>query len=325
MPRRLRRAWGSVGAGLRPRPLSGVDGACRRIRRGRPACRPVGGSRAEVCPGGHIGRPLHGVEGIPNQRKIGAKTDLANGAGQSPPPTGATQVVRSNGPMWAALRGDEGRHAESSCPTGGCGEPPRFPWVAAHSGASAARVRGSRLESRQRSSPKGSSTPDNPSVTAAPCQLPLHKGALGTGDADRRVGPVGLLAMTSVFCHSEERSDVGIRLFYDGRGLGPPYLGHGLRRPNFVPKFGRRSSRRPLRKVYRSPSNGPMWSSAPTPCGGRGNGTPGSSCPTGGRREVSSIAEAALSEAESAGIAAGQIRSLPDDLRVQHGVPGSEV
>ena len=33
--------------------------------------------------------------------------------------------------------GDEGRHAGSSCPTGGCGEPPRSPWVAAHSGASA--------------------------------------------------------------------------------------------------------------------------------------------------------------------------------------------
>ena len=91
MPRRLRRAWGSVGAGLRPRPLPGGDGACRRIRRGRPACRPVGGSRAEVCPGGHIGPPLHGVEGIPNQRKIGAKTDLANGAGQSPPPTDVTE------------------------------------------------------------------------------------------------------------------------------------------------------------------------------------------------------------------------------------------
>ena len=54
----------------------------------------------------------------------------------------------------------------------------------------------------------------------------------------RRVGPLGLLAMTMVFCHSEERSDVGIRPFYDGRGFGPPYLGHGLRQPNFVPKFG---------------------------------------------------------------------------------------
>ena len=36
--------------------------------------------------------------------------------------------------------GDEGRHAGSSCPTGGCGEPPRLPWVAAHSRASAPAV-----------------------------------------------------------------------------------------------------------------------------------------------------------------------------------------
>ena len=39
-----------------------------------------------------------------------------------------------------APRGDEGRHAGSSCPTGGCGEPPRLPWVAAHSRASAPAV-----------------------------------------------------------------------------------------------------------------------------------------------------------------------------------------
>ena len=62
---------------------------------------------------------------------------------------------------------------------------------------------------------------------------------LGTGDADCRVA--SLLAMTAlILYHSEEaqRADVGIRPFYDGRGFGPPYLGHGLRRPNFVPKFG---------------------------------------------------------------------------------------
>ena len=35
---------------------------------------------------------------------------------------------------------------------------------------------------------------------------------------------------------------------------------------------------------------------------------------------AAAIAQAALSEAESAEIAAGQIRSLPDTLRVQHGV-----
>ena len=58
---------------------------------------------------------------------------------------------------------------------------------------------------------------------------------LGTGDADCRVA--SLLAMTVlILCHSEEakRADVGIRLFYDGRGFGPP-------------------SRRPLRVVAGSP------------------------------------------------------------------------
>ena len=44
--------------------------------------------------------------------------------------------------LYAPRRGDEGRHAGASCPTGGCGEPPRLPWPAAHSGASAARSRG---------------------------------------------------------------------------------------------------------------------------------------------------------------------------------------
>ena len=39
------------------------------------------------------------------------------------------------------------------------------------------RSRGNRRETEQKSPPKGASTPDNPSVTAAPCQLPLHKGA----------------------------------------------------------------------------------------------------------------------------------------------------
>ena len=42
---------------------------------------------------------------------------------------------------------------------------------------------------------------------------------LETGDADCRVGPLGLLAMTSIFCHSEERSDVGIRPFLRWTGV----------------------------------------------------------------------------------------------------------
>ena len=40
---------------------------------------------------------------------------------------------------------------------------------------------------------------------------------------------------------------------------------------------------------------------------------------------AAATAGAALSEAESAERAAGQIQSLPDDLRVQHGAEGPEV
>ena len=66
---------------------------------------------------------------------------------------------------------------------------------------------------------------------------PLHKGALGTGDADRRVA--SLLAMTVLIIPRRPNGPTWESvLFYDGRGVGPPYLGHGLRRPNFVPKFG---------------------------------------------------------------------------------------
>ena len=163
---------------------------------------------------------------------------------------------------------------------------------------------------------------------------------LGTGDADCRVGPAGLLAMTSVFCHSEERSDVGIRPFYDGRGFGPPYLGHGLRRPNSVPKFGAsvRSSA-PTEGLPKSL----QWADVGIGPYGKPDQPPK---PAGAQRSVRArgregwarigaeaikkghspaTTQAALSEAESAGIIAGQIRFLPDAPRVQHGVQGSEV
>ena len=168
-----------------------------------------------------------------------------------------------------APRGDEGRHAGSSCPTGGCGEPPRLPWGAAHSGASAPAGARDGRESRQRLPQKCPATSDNPSVSLR-LTAPFTQGSLGDGDADRRVA--SLLAMTAlILCHSEEaqRADVGIRPFYDGRGFGPP-------------------SRRPLRVVAESRRNHP-------------------------------------GSALSAEREAGQIRSLPDDLGVQHGVQGSEV
>ena len=107
-----------------------------------------------------------------------------------------------------------------------------------------------------------------------PCQLPLHKGAFGAGDADCRVA--SLLAMTVlILCHSEEaqRADVGIRSFLRWTGV--------------------RAAE--------------------------------SSAPTGGCGKLPATAGAALSEAESAERAVGQIRFLPDDLRVQHGAQRSEV
>ena len=123
-----------------------------------------------------------------------------------------------------APRGDEGRHAGSSCPTGGCGEPPRLPWVAAHSGAFAARMGGMGRE-RSRDHPQSAQQPRTiPQSRLRRASSLCTREPLGTGDADCRVGPLGLLAMTMVFCHSEERSDVGIRFFTmdGGRGFGPP-------------------------------------------------------------------------------------------------------
>ena len=130
---------------------------------------------------------------------------------------------------------------------------------------------------------------------------------LGTGDADCRVA--SLLAMTAlILYHSEEaqRADVGIRPFYDGRGFGPPYLGHGLRRPNFVPKFG-----------------ASVKSSVPT------EGLPESQqradVGIGSYGWLQRAAVTSRGSALSAERAAGQIQVLPDDLRVQHGVLCPEV
>ena len=239
-----------VGTGLRPRPLSpGGDGGCRRIRRGRPMCRPEYVLLREPFTGGYTGPPLRGVEGIPNH----------------PGQRRTAERLR---------RGCEGMGGD-----------------------------------RSRDHPKGTiNAGQSRSQPAADSSL-YTREPLGTGDADCRVA--SLLAMTVlILCHSEEaqRADVGIRSFLRWTGFGPPsrrplrmvyrspsngppYLGHGLRRPNFVPKFGASVK---------------------------------SSAPTGGCRKPPATAGAALSEAESAERAAGQIRFLPDDLRVQHGAQCSE-
>ena len=142
---------------------------------------------------------------------------------------------------------------------------------------------------------------------------------LGTGDADCRVGPAGLLAMTSVFCHSEERSDVEIRPFYDGRGFGPPYLGHGLRQPNSVLSIGP-PRRRPLRKGGIAAATTQASGAQRSVCAADARDGRESAQRPSQKGDRPATAWAALSEAESAERAAGQIQSLPDTLRVQHGV-----
>ena len=302
-----------------------------------------GGSRAEASPGGHIGPPLHGVEGIPNQRKIGAKTDLANGAGQSPPPTGATEQggLRRGAPgvwlppakfrngiwgvshghpalrkqrWWCAVKG-RCRHR----PLRGEGEVPSTTQASgAQRSVCGADGRNGR-ESQQRSSPKCPATPDNPSVTAFGRASSLYtREPLGTGDADCRVGPAGLLAMTTVFCHSEERSDVGIRPFYDGRWTGV----------RAAPRKTRDGTpgRRALRVVAESRRDCPGQRRTAERLRQRVRGRGGNRRKDHPKRgTAAATAQAALSEAESAERAAGQIRSLPDDLRVQHGAQRSEV
>ena len=160
-------------------------------------CWPVGVFWAEAFPGGHIGPPLRGGGGVPNQRKIGAKTDLANGAGRSPPPTGGaeqggasgggvwsprptegTQVVPSEGPMWA------------SAPTKRRESFINHPGQRRTAERLRQRVRGNGWELRQRSSPKGLSTSDNPSVSLR-LTAPFAQGSLGDGGCGSPRRPVG--------------------------------------------------------------------------------------------------------------------------------------
>ena len=174
---------------------------------GRPICRPGRGPSRETPRADTQVRPY----------AITAARSRPNGAGRSPPPTGAPPAVRSNGPMYLG-HGFRQPNSETEFgasvigigPYGEKGKFPQPPGPAAHSGASTPAVARDGRGSEQGSPPKGPSTPDNPSVTAA-ADSSLYTREPWDGDADCHVGPAGLLAMTTVFCHSEERSDVGIR------------------------------------------------------------------------------------------------------------------
>ena len=114
--------------------------------------------------------------------------------------------------------------------------------------------------------PKGASNAGQSLRHGCAVTAPFAQGSLGDGDADCRVGPLDLLAMTTAFCNSEERSDVGIRLFYDGRGFGPPRSSAPTESPINHPsqparseasapaaaRDGRESAQRPSQKGDRS-------------------------------------------------------------------------
>ena len=126
--------------------------------------------------------------------------EWTDGGVWSPRPTEVTQVVRGNGPMWASAL-TKGEQAASTTRASGAQRSGRERWV----------------EIAAEITPKGASNAGQSLSQPAADSSLYTREPLGTGDADCRVGPAGLLAMTSVFCHSEERSDVGIRPFYDGR------------------------------------------------------------------------------------------------------------
>ena len=85
----------SAGTGLRPRPLSREGGDCRRIRRGRPRCRPGHGFSRNLLTGGHIGPPLRGVGRSSEPTEIGAKRCLSLRGGTEPAPYGSNRAGRS--------------------------------------------------------------------------------------------------------------------------------------------------------------------------------------------------------------------------------------
>ena len=234
-------------------------------------------ARGRVLGGGVSGRTHRSAPTRSGKISAAHKTilcgSLCHGAGRSPPPTGGAGVDRRRGvvtPPYGSSAGGAQRRADVGIGPYALRGDER----AARRGRRALRVVAEsrrdcpgqrRTAKRLRRGweelggiraeiiPKGGinagqslsrSTGDSSLCTREP---------LGKGGADCRVGPAGLLAMTTVFCHSEERSDVGIRPFYDGRWtrvraaevVGP----YG--RSTEVPATGR-CGHRPLRVVAES-------------------------------------------------------------------------
>ena len=140
-------------------------------------------------------RPLQGEQ---QSRVVYGGVRLGCGFRQPNSETEFGASVKVIGPY--APRGDEGRHAGSSCPTGGCGEPPRLPWVAAHSGASAAAGAREGAGIDARTIPKGGPPP-------APATAALSEAE----SAERVAGQIRSLPDTLRVQHGAESSEVSAK------------------------------------------------------------------------------------------------------------------
>ena len=289
--------------------------------------------------GGHIGPPLHGVGSVWEPTGIGAERCLSRRGGTepapyggsggvrggvwSPRPTGATQVVRSSGPMYLrhGFRRPNfvpkfgRRQSWASAPTGRRGSLSKHPGQRRTAERLRQRVRGNEWELRQRSSPKGPATSDNPSVSLR-LTAPFTQGSLGDGGFGLPRRPCRTPRNDNGFLSFRGAKRLGNPSFFtmdDGRGFGLPHERRGERHAE---------SSCPTESPINHPSQ-PARSEASAPAAAR-DGRESTQGPSQkGDRPATS--RAALSEAESAERGAGQIRFLPDDLRVQHGVQRSEV
>ena len=183
--------------------------------------------------------------------------------------------------------GDEGRYAGSSCPTGGCGEPPRLPGPAAHSGASAPAGAKKWVGIAAEITPKrainaGQSLSQPAADSSLYTREPLGTGGYGL---PRRFAP---------------RNDSPDPLSFRGGPTG--------RRGN--PSFLRWTVVRAAEVV------GPYGRSTEVPATGRCGHRP--------LRNKTGACRDCQGSALSAERGAGQIQVLPDTLRVQHGVPCPE-
>ena len=265
---------------------------------GRTAGTQVRLSSRRICRGGALSPPaVHGLmDVLYGPTDMSARTRSV-AEGTTCRHTGAPPAVRSNGPMW------------SSAPTDRRGSFSNHPGQR----RTAERLRRGweeRVKIGAEIIPKvfinaGQSLSQPAADSSLSTREPLR-----TEDADRRVA--SLLAMTVlILCHSEEaqRADVGIRPFLRWTGVWAAEVIGPYGRSTEAPATGR-CGHRPLRKAQSTTQASRRAAKRPRP---RPRGMGGNRCKDHPKRgTAAATAEAALSEAESAGIVAGQIQFLPD-------------